>query len=163
MKYLIECEKKIKCVYVVDAEDDYQCHEKLAKGDYVQRFINDDTHSDGFDYCGFYYKTSAKYSDKDEETVICSVGDLCEYLGTELDNLERDIFKNTECGLSIEWDDDGVTLGGYAEGADCDMPTRTLLFPFVAKEFNEALDYLDYESGVLWHEWNDNEEKDDEK
>ena len=160
MKYIVECEKKIKCIYVVDAENDEQCHDKLVSGDIVKKVEIDDTNSYGFNYGGFYYKSFEQYSGEGEETVICSVNDLCDYLGTTPDYLERYMFKYTECGMPIAWDDDKVTLCVYAEGADAEW-SHDLLFPFTAKDFNNLVKIVEQESDELWHEWNDDEEEDE--
>ena len=162
MKYIVECEKTIKCIYVVDAEDDEQCHKKLVNRDVIKKVELDNTNSYGFNYGGYYYKSVEKYSGKGDETVICSVNDLCDYLGTTPDRLERDMFKYTACGMPIAWDDDKVTLCVYAEGADSEW-SHDLFFPFTAKEFNNLVDYVEEESEQLWHEWNDDEEECDEQ
>ena len=161
MKYIVECEKKIKCIYVVDAEDDEQCHEKLVNGDVIKKIEVDDTNSHGFNYGGYYYKDVEKYSGEGEETVICSVDDLCEHLGTTPDRLERDMFKYTACGMPIAWDDEKVTLCVYAEGADAEW-SHDLFFPFTAKEFDRMVQIVEEESEDLWHEWNDDNEEEDE-
>lgn len=160
MKYIVECEKKIKCIYVVEADDDEQCHEKLVNGDVVKKIEFDATNSYGFNYGGYYYTNVEKYSDKGEEKVICSVDDLCEYLGTTPDRLERDMFKHTECGMPISWNDEKVTLCVYAEGADAEW-SHDLLFPFTAKEFNKMVDVVEAESDELWHEWNDDNDEEE--
>lgn len=158
MKYIVECEKKIKCIYVVDAEDDEQCHEKLVNGDVIKKVEIDDTNSHGFNYGGYYYKKVEMYSGEGEETVICSVNDLCEYLGTTPDHLKRCMFKYTKCGMPIAWDDKKVTLCVYAEGADAEW-SHDLFFPFTAKEFCRMVEVVEEESDELWHEWNDEEEE----
>lgn len=158
MKYIVECEKKIKCIYVVDAEDDEQCHEKLVNGQVVKKIEVDDTNIHGFNYGGYYFKSFQTYSGEGKETVICSVNDLCNYLGTTPDRLERDMFKYTECGMPIAWDNDKVTLCVYAEGADAEW-SHDLLFPFTGKEFDDMVELVEQESDELWHEWNDDEEE----
>ena len=158
MKYIVECEKKIKCIYVVDAEDDEQCHDKLVNGDVIKKIEMDDTQSHGFDYGGFYFKNVETYSGEGEETVICSVNDLCDYLNTTPDRLKRDMFEYTNCGMPIAWDDEKVTLCVYAEGADAEW-SHDLLFPFTGKEFTNMVEVVEKESDELWHEWNDDEEE----
>ena len=161
MKYIVECEKTIKCIYVVDANNDEQCHEKLNNGQFDKKIEFDSTKDQighGWNYGGYYYKKHEKYSGKGEETVICSVYDLCRYLGTEPQRLQRDLFKYTRNGIPIGWDDEKVTLCAYAEGADAE-PSHDLLFPFTAKEFNNLLEYVEEESEELWHEWNDDDEE----
>ena len=157
MKYIIECEKKIKCIYVVDAENDEQCHEKLASGQFDRKFEFDDTQGNGYNYGGYYYKRVEAYSGDGDQTVICSIDDLCKYLNTTPDRIKRDMFKYTECGTPIEWDDEKVTLAVYAEGADGGY-SHDLFFPFTGKEFDKLVERVDKESDELWHMWNDEEE-----
>ena len=161
MKYIVECEKKIKCIYVVDAEDDEQCHEKLISGDVIKKIEIDDTQSYGFNYGGYYYRKVDTYSGEGEETVICSIDDLCDYLGTTPDCLERYMFKYTECGMPIAWDDQKVSLVVYAECADPEW-SHDLLFPFTGKEFDNTVKVVEEESERLWHEWNDEDEGDED-
>lgn len=163
MKYIVECEKTIKCIYVVDAEDDEQCHDKLVNGQVVKKFELDDTNSYGFNYGGYYYRSVETYSGEGDEAVICSIEDLCERLSTTPDRLERDMFKYTRNGIPIGWDDEKVTLCAYAEGADGE-PSHDLFFPFTMKEFNNLLEYVEDESDEIWHMWHDDdEEEEDEK
>ena len=160
MKYIVECEKHMKCIYVVDADNDDQCHKKLVSGEVEKKVEIDETSKcHGFMYGGYAYKNVKKYSGEGDERVICCIEDLCDALDTTIDRIERDMFKYTECGMPISWDDDGVTLVGYAEGADCDMPTETLLFPFTMADFNQTVENLEYEADELWHMWNDIEEE----
>ena len=165
MKYIVECEKHMKCIYVVDAENDEQCHEKLVNGEVEKKVEIDETDNvcHGFRYGGYAYKSVEKYSGEGDERVICCIEDLCDALGTTIDRIERDMFKYTACGMPISWDENGVTLVGYAEGADCDMPTSVLLFPFTMKEFDSTVEYLEAEADELWHMWNDDEEEEDEE
>ena len=158
MKYIVECEKTIKCIYVVDAENDEQCHDKLVAGEIVKKFERDNTKSYGFNYGGYYYKNVESHSDEGEDKVICSVEDLCDHLETTPDRLERDMFKYTNCGMPIAWDDDKVTLCVYAEGADAEW-SHDLFFPFTAKEFDKMVEVVEEESEELWHEWNDDDEE----
>lgn len=159
MKYIVECEKHMKCIYVVDADDDEQCHEKLVNGQYDKKVEIDETGKcHGFMYGGYAYKDSKKYSGEGDERVICSVDDLCDALDTTVDRLERDMFKYTACGMPISWDDKRVTLCVYAEGADAEW-SYDLVFPFTMGEFNHTVEVVEEESDELWHEWNDEEEE----
>ena len=157
-KYLVECEKHIKCIFVVDAEDDYKCDKKLEAGQFEKKFeVVTSTDS----YLGYEYKNYEKYSGVGDEAVISSIEDLCRELGTEPAHLERYMFKYTDNGIPIEWNKDGVTLCAYAEGADDCGYGHTLLFPFTMKDFNSTLEYVEQESDELWHMWNDEEEEEE--
>ena len=158
MKYIVECEKKTKCLFVVDASDEELCDKKLRAGQYEKKLEIVETTDT---YLGYEYKSHEKYSGKGDEAVICSIEDLCRELGTEPDHLERYMFKETENGLPISWNDDGVTVSAYAEGANCDGPSATMLFPFVMREFNNIVSHLEQVSDEMWHEWNDDDEGDE--
>ena len=60
-------------------------------------------------------------------------------------------FKYTDCGCVFDSDSDGITVAGYAEGSDAELPPYHLYWGFTIKEFNDALDQAD-EDGV--EEWN---------
>lgn len=155
MKYIVECEKKIKCIYVVDAYDDVECDKKLTAGEYEYKTEVVETRND---YLGYEYKKCEELSGTGDQTVICSVNDLCDYLDTTPDRLKRDMFKYTKCGMPIAWDDEKVTLCVYAEGADAEW-SHDLFFPFTGKDFNHMVEVVEEESDELWHEWNDDEEE----
>ena len=152
MKYVVKCKKVIDCVFVVDADTDEQADRKLLDGKFE---FKKETVTTQDCYLGYEYIDFKTYTGTDDEVVICSIEDLCNELGTDVDRIERDMFKNTACGMPISWDDNGVTLVGYVEGADCDGPSETLAFPFTMKEFNDTINYLEEEANEMWHEWND--------
>lgn len=155
MKYIVHCTKTVHCTFVVDANTDEQADKKLSAGEYEYKkewLATQDT------YLGYEYATDEKVSGTGDGAVICSVEDLCRELGTTTDDLERYMYEHTECGMPISWDDEGVTLVGYAEGADCDHPSDTLLFPFTMGVFNDTVATLEVEADELLHGWNDAEE-----
>ena len=75
--------------------------------------------------------------------------------------VERYIFKYTECGCVFNSLDDGVTVAGYAEGADAECPDHYLKYPFEAGEFYDALAEADYEGVEMWREWNEDDDMQD--
>lgn len=158
MKYIVECEKIIKCLFVVDAQDDEECDKKLSAGEYDYKTEVTETKDT---YLGYEYKRYDAYSGTGDGTVICSINDLCEYLGTTPDRIERDMFKYTDCGMPIAWDNEKVTLCVYAEGADAEW-SHDLLFPFTGKDFDSMVEVVEEESDELWHEWNDDKECDED-
>lgn len=156
MKYLIHCTKTIDCTFVVDADTDEQADKKLSAGEYEYKREWVTTKDC---YLGYEYVTDEKASGTGDGAVICSIEDLCRELGTTPEDIERDMYKNTACGMPISWDDKGVTLVGYVEGMDADGPSDTLLFPFTMEVFNDTVETLEYEADELWHEWNDEQEE----
>jgi len=158
MEYIVKCRKVIECTFVVGADTDEQADEKLTTGQYRYKAEQVKTMDS---YLGYEYVTYEKVSGTGDGAVICSIEDLCEALGTTVDGIERLMYKNTACGMPISWDDNGVTLVGYAEGADCDHPSECLLFPFTMKDFDQTVQGLEYAADELWHEWNDDEDEEE--
>ena len=154
MKFFVHCTKTVDCTFVVDADTAEQADKKLSAGEYEYKREWTTTQDS---YLGYEYVTDEKFSGTGDGAVICSVEDLCRELGTTKDDLKRYLYKNTECGMQVSWDDDGVTLVGYVEGADCDSPSDTLLFPFTMGVFDDTVATLEVEADELWHEWNDDE------
>ena len=152
MKYIVECKKVVHCKFVVDADSVDQVDRKLSAGQYE---FKTETMKTQDVYQGYEYVGHIVLSGEGDETVICSIEDLCDALGTAMDDIECYMYENTDCGMPISWDDHGVTLVGYVEGADCDGPSETLAFPFTLKDFNDTVDALEAEADVMWHEWND--------
>lgn len=66
----------------------------------------------------------------------------------------RRLYKDTECGISFSHCHMGVTLAGYAEGADAECVPIPLAYPFTAERFWEAVERADREGCELWDEWN---------
>ena len=77
-------------------------------------------------------------------------------------NIQRALFKGTDCGVVYNVLDDtaGVSVCGYAEGADAECIPHALNFPFTSDEFWAELKKADIEGCELWHEWNDDDAHD---
>lgn len=81
---------------------------------------------------------------------------LADWLGVDTpDRIGRALFKATRCGICYLADDHGVTVAGYAEGADAECPGHSLRFPFSKDSFDEACQRADQEGVDLWEEWNE--------
>lgn len=154
MKYVVKLKKTLERIVIVDAVDEDECDKKMQDVKQWEWSTNDEVTSSD-DYCGYQYVSYESCDGIGGNALVKSVDELAENLGTTVDYLDRDMFKYTNCGMSINWNDKSVTLTGYVEGADCDGPSETLYFPFSMKEFNDTVDYLDKAAEELWHEWND--------
>ena len=88
---------------------------------------------------------------------INSIHDLCEYLETTPDRIKHDVYKYTDCGAWIEWDDASVTIGSIVEGSDAEF-SRTLVFPFDSDDYDDWIGGLECLVDAAWHEANDEEE-----
>lgn len=87
--------------------------------------------------------------------LICNLEDFARWYGCEtVDELERALFKNTECGMAYSATETALTLVGVVEGADCDGPSATLRYPFTVKEVKDAIEELETLAAEMWREWN---------
>ena len=68
--------------------------------------------------------------------------------------LSRSIFKYTECGCSFYHDPAGeyVSVSGYVEGYDGELPSHRLYFPFAYSRFLKALGEADKEGCDVWND-----------
>ena len=69
--------------------------------------------------------------------------------------MEKSVFKYTECGCIFDANENGVRVGGYAEGSDAELPMHSLNWGFTMEEYNAALDKADDQGVEAWHEAND--------
>ena len=67
------------------------------------------------------------------------------------DLLSRAVYKGTDCGAWLKIrTPDTIQLGSIVEGCDFGTETRTLTWPFTAKEFWDALDEIEREAAYIW-------------
>ena len=73
------------------------------------------------------------------------------------------LFRSTRCGIvfNVTKDATGITVCGYAEGADAECVAHVLTFPFASDVFWNAVEEADTEGCDLWAEWNDADDDDD--
>lgn len=69
--------------------------------------------------------------------------------------MEKYIFKYTECGCTFDANDRGVSVAGYAEGSDAELPRHILSWGFTIEQFNEALNEADAEGVEEWERANE--------
>lgn len=94
-------------------------------------------------------------------TTLTNLRDLALYLGVppcfEGDfalAIQRCVYKYTDCGCVFTGDDESVTVAGYAEGSDVELPIHELRFPFDARTFDLTLDIADEEGSQEWYRAN---------
>ena len=85
---------------------------------------------------------------------INNIDDLCSYLSTNINRLERDIYKYTDCGAWIKWDDESVTVGSIVEGSDAEFDRR-FTYPFSSDDYENWIVELEDLTDEAWHEAND--------
>lgn len=89
--------------------------------------------------------------------MINNISELAEYLDTTVDRIKHDVYKYTDCGAWIVWNDASVTVGSIVEGSDAEF-SNTLYFPFESDEYDKWISNLEYLCDEAWHEANDEEE-----
>lgn len=87
---------------------------------------------------------------------ITNIDKLADAIGCKPRGIGKALFKGTECGIVFNATDDGVTVCGYAEGADAECRPVPIAYPFTMEEFWKAAERADSEGCELWHDWNDN-------
>lgn len=90
-------------------------------------------------------------------TIINNIFELAVAVGTPEDRVSligRAVYKYTECGCVFNETATGVTVCGYAEGADAECVPIALDYPFTLEEWESALDQADEDGCDLWNEWN---------
>jgi DNA-directed RNA polymerase subunit RPC12/RpoP len=88
---------------------------------------------------------------------ISNFHDLANWLGAEgeddaalRESISRAVYKGTDCGAWIEFDDEGVLLGSIVEGADFGTVTYRLEYPFTADDWNAREEAIEKEAEALW-------------
>lgn len=85
---------------------------------------------------------------------INNIEEYASYLGIPVDSLKRSIYKYTDCGAWIDWDDNRVTIGSIVEGSDAEF-SKTFLFPVEVSRIDNWFDELEKLTDEAWHEAND--------
>ena len=87
--------------------------------------------------------------------LINNIADIVKGKGLETaDQLYRHVYKYTDCGAWISWDDISVTIGSIVEGSDAEF-SRRFLFPVDSDELDAWVTELEQLCEDAWHEAND--------
>ena len=86
--------------------------------------------------------------------VINNIDEYASYLCTTVSSLKRDVYKYTDCGAWIDWDDDRITIGSIVEGSDAEF-SKTFLFPVNIAYIDNWFEELEKLTDEAWHEAND--------
>jgi len=92
----------------------------------------------------------------EKEIIINDINDYADYLGIEVNQIERAIYKGTPCGAWIYWDNKVMIIGSIVEGSDAEF-SRTFYFPVNIKKINQWFEELEELTEEAWHEENDDE------
>ncbi len=113
------------------------------------------------------WKTASPFDDEAPEPVegaINNIDELATSIGTTVQGIGKALFKGSECGIVFTvlepeneatfYPPHGVSVCGYAEGADAECVPKELLYPFTMDQFWSAAQSADDEGVELWEEWN---------
>lgn len=98
-------------------------------------------------------------SNKDK---IKNIRELCEHNGAHEEEhddaacsarVSRSLYNYTTCGISFYWNTGAnyVSVAGYCEGSDGDIPPIVLKFPFTGEAFDEAVEQADNDGEEEWN------------
>ena len=65
--------------------------------------------------------------------------------------VRRGVFKYTDCGACFNTHGKYVTVSGYCEGSDGELPTYELRFPFTEDDWWKALTKCDADASEEWN------------
>ena len=92
--------------------------------------------------------------------VIHNIEEFASEFGSDVKSLKRDMYKYTDCGAWIEWDDKRMTIGSIVEGSDAEFD-RTFEFPAYLSEINDWMEELERLTDEAWQEANGGEDGED--
>lgn len=72
------------------------------------------------------------------------------------EQLHHHIYKYTDCGAWIEWDDEWVTIGSIVEGSDAEF-SESFHFPVDSETLDVWITQLEQLCDEAWHEANDDD------
>jgi len=93
--------------------------------------------------------------------IINSIDDIVKGKGLEeQEQLEHYVYKYTECGAWITWDDHSVTIGSIVEGSDAEF-SESFCFPVDSDALDAWVNELEALCDEAWHEANDEDYEND--
>lgn len=84
---------------------------------------------------------------------INNIKDYADYVGVEVEDLERATYKYTDCGAWIRWNDEEMEIGSIVEGSDAEFD-RTFKFPTTSEAIDNWFEELEQLVDEAWHEAN---------
>lgn len=87
--------------------------------------------------------------------MIRNINDVAALYECDVELLNRCVYKYTDCGAWIEWDDSGIRLGSIVEGSDDGVGPFNLRFPFTKKAYWNTLQRIEDDAAAAWAEAND--------
>lgn len=91
--------------------------------------------------------------------IINSIDDIVKGKGLERpEQLNRHVYKYTDCGAWITWNDNSVTIGSIVEGSDAEF-SKSFLLPVESDELDAWVAELERLCDEAWHEANDDDDE----
>ncbi len=85
---------------------------------------------------------------------INNIEEFADYLETTPDDLERTLYKYTDCGAWIHWNEKQIEIGSIVEGSDAEFECVPLVFPFDSKNYEIEIEWLEEVTAREWHRAN---------
>ena len=77
--------------------------------------------------------------------------DLLEHLCAEdIEQAKRNVYKYTDCGAWIEFNEDGILIGSIVEGCDFGTADYHLNYPFTEKRYSNCIEAIEKEASLVW-------------
>ena len=89
--------------------------------------------------------------------IIHSIEEFASEFGSDVKSLKHDMYKYTDCGAWIEWDDKQMQIGSIVEGSDAEFD-QTFVFPFEMSEVDIWMEELERLTDEAWQEANGGED-----
>jgi hypothetical protein len=92
---------------------------------------------------------------------INSIDDIVKGKGLErAEQLNHYVYKYTDCGAWVAWNDNGVTIGSIVEGSDAEF-SESFLFPVESDTLDAWINELEQLCEEAWIEANGDEDDED--
>ena len=84
---------------------------------------------------------------------------LLEHLSaTSREQAKKHVYKYTNCGAWINFDEGSILLGSIVEGADFGTNTYRLSYPFSPEDYQARIDAIEAEASAIW-DWANEEDE----
>jgi hypothetical protein len=102
-----------------------------------------------------------KHGDELEGDIITNEAEVLKMLGVEsVERAKRNVYKYTDCGAWIEFEEGGIKIGSIVEGCDTGTIIYNLEYPFSNELYDKCMEAIEEEADQLW-EWANSEDCDE--
>jgi hypothetical protein len=83
--------------------------------------------------------------------MIENQSDMLEHLCAEdIEQAKRNVYKYTDCGAWIEFNEDGIVIGSIVEGCDFGTADYHLNYPFTEERYSNCIEAIEKEASLVW-------------